>query len=859
MAWHRLLQRQLKRCLGEHFSAPPEWARLLVRVDEAYRQSDEDRALLERSLELSSRELLQANSELRAVFEAIPDMLFRVDRSGTILSVKAGASAALMVPPGTVRGKRIQDIPDRTISRLFEDGLNRATAKQGLVTFDYVVPLGDQYAYYEARLIPRGDDGTVVIVRDITARKRDEFEIARLSRLYAVLSEANQAVAQSRSVGEMLTQVCRGAVERGGFRLAWIGWVGAGDGRVHPVACEGPAGGYFRQIDISVDPAAPADRNPVGISLQMERAVVIDDIQRDERAGLWREQAGRYGLASCGVFPIRKAGRIAGVLCVYADMPGQFGGKEVRLLEEVAGDVSFALDHFEAEAERQRVEAHNRQLATIVDSSNDAMVSHTLDDIVLTWNRGAAKTFGYAEGEMVGQTAEILVPPDHRAEVAELHARLRRGETITPFESVRLRNDGQEIQVALAMSALHDATGRVVGFATVARDITEQKELASRFLRAQRLESVGKLASGLAHDLNNILTPIVMGVPLVRGKVPDAYTQMLIDTIEASAGRGAQVIRQILMFARGAEHNKGPTQSRHLVREIADMLEQTFPKSIVVQGNLPRDLWLVDIDATQFHQVMMNLCVNARDAMPQGGTLTLSGANVELDANEASRFREAKPGRYVEWTIADTGDGISPENLEKIFEPFFTTKALGKGTGLGLATVRSIVREAGGFVSVTSRPGEGTRFCVHLPASAESAAEERKPSSSLPAGRGETVLVVDDEFAVAQVIEQALLAHNYRVLTADSAASALVLFREHEAEIELLLTDLIMPGMNGTELIRQLRSRNPALKVIAISGLLDRTANGASPIDIMADAFLHKPVTMDALLTQTAAVLTEKA
>lgn len=858
MPKHSLLRRQLKRFFGDGFTVPPEWAGLLGAVDEAYQQSDLDRAMLERSLELSSQELLQANSELHAVFEAIPDLLFRIDAEGRILSIKAGGDSGFVIPMENLRGKRIQDIPDRVVGNLFQDAVRRLAERKSMVSFEYSLSREGRPAFYESRLMPRPDGQTVVLIRDITERKAYELEILRINRLYAVLSETNQVVVQSRSRDELLNQVCRVAVELGGFRLAWIGWHDPADGAIRPVAWAGAATGYLDHIQVSSDPSIPGGCGPAGLAFREERPVIIDDFLRDERTDPWRESAARHGLAACGIFPVRLNQKVAGLFCVYADTPGQFGTKEVQLLAEVAGDVSFALDHMETEASRRRTEEHNRLLAMIVDSSDDAIVSRTLDDVILTWNRGAVKIYGYTEAEIVGRPMALLVPADRREEVESFDGPLRRGESVPPFETVRRRKDGREIEVAITVSPIRDAQGQVIGAVSVARDITEQKHLAAQLLRVQRLESVGQLAGGIAHDLNNILSPIMMGLPLLRKHVSDSKAQSMMDTMEASVSRGAQIIRHILIFSRGAELAQGPIQSRHLVREIAEMLEQTFPKSIAVQGSFPRDLWLIKADATQMHQVFLNLCINARDGMPRGGVLTLSGENVALDDTVAAGMSpEAQPGRYVAWTVSDTGTGITPENLSRIFEPFFTTKELGKGTGLGLSTVRDIVRGHGGFVQVTSLLGEGTHFRVYLPATEEEEATNRSTHQILPAGRGELVLLVDDEFSVRHMIEQVLRTHDYRVIAADSGATALAAYRSYAGEIAILVTDLLMPGMDGSELIRQLRSRNPALKVIAISGQLDRTDNGASQMDIMADAFLHKPFTVEELLSQTAAILRE--
>ncbi|HTZ19414.1 MAG TPA: PAS domain S-box protein [Opitutaceae bacterium] len=395
---------------------------------------------------------------------------------------------------------------------------------------------------------------------------------------------------------------------------------------------------------------------------------------------------------------------------------------------------------------------------------------------------------------------------------------------------------------------------------TLCRDVTEKKQLEAQFLRAQRLDGLGSLAGGVAHDLNNILTPILVAAPLLRSTVTDTENRNMLDTVHACAQRGADIIRQLLTFARGQPNVRVPLPVRHLLHEIEKIVSETFPRNLRLEITAPQERWLVQGDATQIQQALMNLCVNARDAMPDGGTLTLAAENIALDAEAAALVTDAKPearpGAYVCISVTDTGTGIPREQLDRVFDPFFTTKDVGRGTGLGLSTVLGIVRGHGGFVRVDSRVGQGTRFELYLPALRE-AKEVGAPAPAMPPprGHGELILVVEDEAAVLSVVQCVLEQQGYRVLAATEGAEALALLARHREEVKAVLTDMMMPGVDGPTLVHALRQNQPALPILGMSGLGDRAA-GDGPEGYAAPEVLAKPFKVEALLAAVHRTLT---
>lgn len=699
--------------------------------------------------------------------------------------------------------------------------------------------------------------------QDITEQKNAELRIWQLNRIHSVLSAINQTIVHEKDPQGMLTKACQIAVEKGGFRMAWIGMHDAAAYKLQPVASAGVVEGYLDLVNIDLsDPSRSS--GPSGRCFFSAEHITCNDMEHDPLLAPWREEALKRGYRSSACFPLKVGGAACGVFTLYSDKTRFFNEEEMLLLDELAMDISFALEVSEGEAKRRQAEKELRWRTAFF----EAQVHSAIDGILVVDSEGRKLLQNRRMNELWKIPPLIADDPDDSKQVQFVLGQVREPQVFAekiahlnahPDESstdVIELLDGATLERHSAPVRGSDGTyyGRVWTF----HDITERKKLEQQFLRAQRMDSIGTLASGVAHDLNNILTPIMMSVAVLRLGMPAEQRDALCDTIQTSAARGAQIVKQVLTFGRGLEGEKHPLQMELVIDEVEQMIRSTFPKNITLECVKEPHLRLVLGDATQLHQVLLNLCVNARDAMSQGGKLRMSIANLDIDTSYASMLPELTPGPHVLLEVKDTGSGIPPEILERIFDPFFTTKGFGKGTGLGLSTVHGIVKSHGGSLKVTSTPGQGTTFQVYLPAALDQAAvADAAACTQPPTGHEELVLVVDDEPAIAQAARNVLEAHGYRVLLAGDPSEALVLFTGKSQEIAVVLTDIMMPVMSGAQLVRTLQQIKPTVRVIASSGMCDPTQIEAMRA-LGVEAFLNKPYNSSTLLCTISGALHPK-
>ncbi|HEX3799611.1 MAG TPA: PAS domain S-box protein [Verrucomicrobiae bacterium] len=496
--------------------------------------------------------------------------------------------------------------------------------------------------------------------------------------------------------------------------------------------------------------------------------------------------------------------------------------------------------------ERKNIEEQLRSQARLLDLAHDAILVRDLEDNISYWNQSAERLYGWTMEEALGRNATELL-----GQGAEKSAEIKRAVLRDEDWSGELEHrtkDGQEVRVETRLTLVRDPHGNPKSILAINTDVTERKKLETQFLRAQRMESLGTLAGGIAHDLNNVLAPIMLAVKLIEVCPADADRSRLLEMIRSSAQRGADLVHQVLSFCRGVESRRVECRLAPVLKDLHHMLSETFPKSIRIEPKVAENLWPVLADPTQLHQVMLNLCVNSRDAMPDGGTLAISVENVVLNGQQTVMASGDKPCPHVVIEVHDTGTGIPEEIREKIFDPFFTTKELGKGTGLGLSTTLAIVKNHGGFINLYSEAGQGTVFRIYLPAHISlSTANSEIQEVRFPRGNGELILLVDDEASVRSITRQTLQAFGYRVLTVANGAEAIEMYAQHSSDIAVIITDMMMPVMDGPTSIHALSRLNPNLKVIAASGLSPENHMAKAPNDAV-KAFLPKPYTTETLL-----------
>ena len=597
--------------------------------------------------------------------------------------------------------------------------------------------------------------------------------------------------------------------------------------------------------DGSIVDANPAAANFYGWTREQLQSMRIMDINRLDESSVREKMAqAQTQERHFSSFQHRCADGTIRDVEVYA---GPISSAGQQLLYSIVVDVSG----------RQKAEEDLLLHSSALNATANVVVITDTNGVIEWVNEAFSSVTGYAEEQAIGhKPGELLRSGVHDdAFYKELWETISSGKVWRGVITNR-RADDSLYEEEMTITPVPDSRGNISHFVAIKQDITERKLIDRQLLRAQRMESIGTLAGGIAHDLNNILAPVLMGVELLRLDALTVDQQQTLETIAESAQRGADLVRQILSFARGMESRQMQVNLRHLTHDIEKVLGETFPRNISLRVSAPRDLWSVSGDPTQLHQVLMNLCVNARDAMPDGGQIEISISNITIDEFFAGMTKQMAPGRYVLVEVSDTGTGIPKEVQERMFDPFFTTKELGEGTGLGLSTVMGILKSHDAEILVRSQLGRGTKFSLFFPAMEEEETTEiaKTVKRKIPQGHGECVLVVDDEEGIRGLARKTLEHHGYRVLTAIHGADAVRVYAQYGETIDLVLMDLAMPIMDGYSAIVAIRAIDPEARIVISSG--HASEGGITrALELGAQFYAPKPYMAETLLRAIDSIL----
>jgi PAS domain S-box-containing protein len=523
--------------------------------------------------------------------------------------------------------------------------------------------------------------------------------------------------------------------------------------------------------------------------------------------------------------------------------------RDISDRKRIEEDLRRAHEELEKKTTEQLGE-YRARLASIVDSSEDAILSKDLQGAITSWNKGAERIYGYTASEIVGKPVSVLTPGDRPDEIPAILAKIQRGESIDHHETVRVTRDGQHLNMSISVSPLRDLSGKIAGASVIARDITAQKKAEEHLRQAQKMDAVGRLAGGVAHDFNNILGIITACAELLRDRIsPSVASSEYITNIHKAAERGAALTRQLLAFSRKSVVQPQVLDLNDHLKGVSKLLRPLMGDDVEIPILTRTSSALIEIDPGQLDQIVINLAVNARDAMPRGGKLLLQTSTVNLDETFSVQHGPMNPGAYVLLAVSDTGTGMDEATVARVFEPFFTTKELGKGTGLGLATVYGIVRQSGGHIWVYSELGRGTSFKIYFPSAEHKigTAAKAAPETALPRLEGRTILLVEDDELMRSLTRQLLVEQGFAVIEASDGESAMASLEAHPGGVDLLLTDVVMRGMSGPELVTRVNGSHPSVKVIYMSGY---TGELIAEREILKSgiALLEKPFTRSALL-----------
>jgi len=789
--------------------------------------------------------LRESEERYRTFFQTSRDPVFITSRDGHWVDMNQAAVELFGYPnQEALRAVLIADLYADPADR---DDHIQTIADQGF-TKEYPVDLRRKDGTVIHTLITsvaRTDDAGNVVgfqgtIRNVTERRRAQARIRHLNAVLRAIREVNQLLVRERDRDRLLQRTCDLLIETRGYDSAWVALL---------------------------DESQELER-VAGAGLGEDLAELVEHLERGELPPCVREALAQPDVVvfddtrvSCPDCPLAEGDRDTSAMTVRLEHQGRTYGllsvcvpadflsipEEQLLFREVAGDIAFGLSGIELEEELRRSEGRYR---TLFNSASDAILIHDLQGHFLQVNDVACKRLGYDREELLQMGPEDIDAPEFADLVPDRIARLR-AQGHLYFETAHVQRDGSRIPVELSSRVIDYDGGKAV--LTVARDVSQRKELERQLRQQERLAAMGRLAGGVAHDFNNLLASIILNVQLVlRNEDISPRVEKTLQSVLEDSDRAADLVEQILDFSRSAMMETEILDLGRLVEEATTLLRRTIPENVRLILEVPSQPCAVEADRTRIHQMLVNLAANARDAMPDGGDLRIDLTPIDVEVGETPPVAEMPPGEWVRLRVSDTGTGMTDEVQANLFEPFFTTKEEGQGTGLGLAQVYGIVKQHGGFIDVETAVGEGAAFTIYLPLAHDGLVEpEVETASGPPQGRGETILVVEDAPRLRQAVQMGLEALNYGVVAAATAREALEVF-EREA-VDLVVTDIVMPDRSGKDLLRDLRAETPNLKVVAMTGY---AVEEDAPSELAAfDALIRKPFSIEDLGTAIRDVL----
>ena len=782
----------------------------------------------------AEQRLRDSERDLSLIYRDMHDVLFFLSVAPgdqfRFISVNPAFQRATGLDISQIVGKLVQEvIPEPSIGLVLERYKEAVLGRKTVFWEETTAyPAGEKHGAVSVSPVfdARGVCTNLIgIVHDVTERWHAERHIEQLNRVYSVLSDINQTIVRTEDTQEMLEAACRTAVEKGNFVMAWVGMIDPATQMIKPVAYSGANDGYLDQLKVDLHAPVTA-AGPAARSILTGEHALCNDIEHDPLYSPWRDEALRRGYRSSAGLPLKIDGRTVGVFNLYACEPGYFVDDEMKLLDEMAMDISFALEVNRREEDRRKAEEELHWRTAFF----EAQVDSALDGILVVDSQGKKILQNQRLNDLMKIPKDIYENPDDTQQVHFVKTIVKNSdqfvEKVNYLYSYPEKVSRDEIELLDGTildrysSPVRDKAGNYYGRIWTFRDITGRRQLEEQFRQAQKMEAIGQLTGGIAHDFNNLLTVILGCSEVIAEEVKESpRLRKIAGMILGAARRGADLTHRMLAFARRQTLQPRPVDVNQLILNFEGLLRHTLKEAVELNVNRDAHLWKALVDPAQLESALLNLCVNSQDAMPGGGILTIETCNTSLDRDYANQNSEVEPGQYVLVSVTDTGAGIQPEIMGRVFEPFFTTKEAGKGTGLGLSMVYGFIKQSHGHVKIYSEPGIGTTVRLYLPRAEQTggAVEEVMPSTTDLRGT-EVILLVEDDALVRDFASAQLSDLGYRVLEAANGKDALKMIREHE-DIDLLFTDVVMPGgMNGRELAHEASKLRPALNALYTSG-----------------------------------------